>query len=50
MFTAYHVHEQIAVDLGIVLLHLLLNICSRQLLLAPFNLFILEGTEEELQG
>lgn len=45
----HHVHEKVAVDLSIVFLHLLRNICRCQLVLSPFNLFILEGTSEELQ-
>lgn len=44
LFTTHHVHEQIAVDLRVVFLHLLLNICGCQLLLSQFNLFILEET------
>ena len=44
LITTHHVHEQVAVDLSVVFLHFLLDICSRQLLLSPFSLFILEGT------
>lgn len=42
--TTHHIHEQIAVDLSVVFLHLLLNVWSCQLLLGPVDLFILEGS------
>lgn len=46
IISTHHVHKQVAVDLGIVLLHLLLNISSCQLLLlANFSLFILQGND-----
>lgn len=41
--TTHRIHEEIAVDLSIILLHLLLKLCSRKLHLHTFNLFILKG-------
>lgn len=40
--TTHRIHEEIAVDLSIILLHLLLELCSRKLFLHRFNPFILK--------
>lgn len=37
------VHEEVAVDLGVVLLHLLLHLGQSRLLLSRVDLFILRG-------
>lgn len=40
--TTHRVHEEIAVDLSIIFLHLLLKLCSCKLFLHRFDPFILE--------
>lgn len=44
MLKTDRVHEEVAVDLSVVLLHFLLNLSQRQLLLSSGDLFILKGT------